>query len=67
MNLANSVFILQEGTGKDGIRKFIYIYIKSNIALVQTASQLVSIFININILVHNVKRRNMEVWVIDEE
>lgn len=63
--LANNIQKLQDGTEKDGIGKYIYNNIIKNNDKAQSASQFVSIFLQINILGYNGKKSNMEFWVIN--
>lgn len=61
-------FFVLDSVVIEGFYKFIiYENIKSDTTFAQTASQLVSIFVNANILEYNGKKRNMEFWLVDEE
>ena len=48
---------------KDGIGSYIYNNIEENTSLVQTASQLVSILYNADVLYYNNKKKGMEFWI----
>lgn len=61
--LANSVSKVKDGSEKEGIGNYIYKNIEENPSLVQTASQLVSILHNANILYYNGKKKGMEFWI----
>jgi hypothetical protein len=63
--LANSVSKLQDGTEKEGIGNYIYNNIEKNISKAQSASQLVAILHDVNVLGFNGAKRNMEFWVND--
>lgn len=63
VSLSNSMTKLEYGTEKDGIGKYIYNNIKKDKRVAQSASQLVSIFHNINVLHSNGKKNNMEFWI----
>lgn len=61
--LGNSVSGVSDGTEKDGIGTYIYNNIDKNTSLVQTASQLVSILYNTDVLYYNNKKKGMEFWI----
>ncbi|WP_343766563.1 hypothetical protein [Clostridium malenominatum] len=63
VSLANSVSKLQDGTEKEGIGKYIYDNINKDSGVAQTASQLVAIFYNANVLYYNNKKKGMEFWI----
>lgn len=61
--LGNSVSKVIDGTEKDGIGTYIYSNIAKNTSIVQTASQLVSILYNTNVLYYNNQKKSMEFWI----
>lgn len=63
VSLDNSISIGKEGSKKNGIGSYIYNNIDKNTSLVQTASQLVSILYNANVLHYNNKKKGMEFWI----
>lgn len=67
VSLANNVEKLKKGLEKDGLGKFVFNNIESEITKAQSVSQIVAILHKVGALYYNNAKKNMEFWVSEKD